>query len=239
MQRPQRDKILWIITMNKPINDAEQAWQQCFTSLSESGDKSIHKMILKSRLLEIETKQKVLFPGSVCNDYLLMAEGSLRVQFVTKSGREVVLYHVTPGDDCVLTTSCLFGDDGFPAEGITETDVTVIAIPANVFHQTLQESVLLRKFAFSTFGKRLTDVISRIEVLCSSSIEYQLVKALLFLSKNDVNIKITHQELASEIGSVREVISRQLKKFENKQWIHLGRGNIEVLNEEGLRSVLV
>jgi len=224
--------------MNEHINDAGQAWQQCFTSLVESGDKSINEMIHKSRLLAVESKQKILFPGSVCSDYLLMAEGRLRVQFVTKSGREVVLYHVNPGDDCVLTTSCLFGDDGFPAEGITETDVTVIAIPAKVFHQTLQESVIFRQFVFSTFGKRLTDVISRMEILCSSSIEDQLVKVLLFLSKNNAHIKITHQELASEVGSVREVISRQLKKFENKQWIRLGRGNIEVLDEAGLRSVL-
>lgn len=225
--------------MNELSAEAKQAWQQRFASLVDCGDNAIVELIQKSRLLEVESKQKILFPGSACNDYLLVAEGRLRVQFVTKSGREVVLYHVNPGDDCVLTTSCLFGDDGYPAEGITETDVTVIAIPAKVFHQTLQQSVIFRQFVFSTFGKRLTDVISRMEILCSSSIEYQLVKALLFLSKNEANIKITHQELASEVGSVREVISRQLKKFENKQWIRLGRGNIEVLDEAGLRSVLV
>lgn len=224
--------------MNQHLVEAEQAWQQCFTSLVESGDQPINEMIQKSRLLAVESKQKILFPGSACTDYLLVAEGRLRVQFVTKSGREVVLYHVNPGDDCVLTTSCLFGDDGFPAEGITETEVTVIAIPAKVFHQTLEESVIFRQFVFSTFGKRLTDVISRMEILCSSTIEHQLVKVLLFLSKNNAHIKITHQELASEVGSVREVISRQLKKFENKQWIRLGRGNIEVLDEAGLRSVL-
>jgi len=223
--------------MNKHSVESKQAWQR-FSSLVDCEDKAIIDLMEKSRLLEIESKQKILFPGSVCSDYLLMAEGQMRVQFVTKSGREVVLYHVHPGDDCVLTTSCLFGDDGFPAEGITETDATVIAIPAKVFHQTLQESVIFRKFVFSTFGKRLTDVISRMEILCSSSIEHQLVNALLFLGKKDALIKITHQELASEVGSVREVVSRQLKKFEKNNWIRMGRGNIKVLDKAGLRGVL-
>lgn len=223
--------------MNDIIN-RKKIWKHRFPSLLDSEDKHISDLIAQSRLIQVNARQKILLPGAQCKDYLLVAEGRLRVQFVTKSGREVVLYHVNPGDDCVLTTSCLFGDDGFPAEGITETEVTVIAIPAAIFHQTLQNSVNFRQFVFSTFGKRLTDVISRMEVLCSSSIEYQLVKALLFLGKEDPNIKITHQELASEVGTVREVVSRHLKKFESREWIRLGRGKIELVDNVGLQSLL-
>lgn len=224
--------------MNTP-DRREQIWKQRFPSLFLHSDGHIKELINKSRLLAVPAKQKVLLPGSSCKDYLLVAEGHLRVQFITKSGREVVLYHVNPGDDCVLTTSCLFGGDSFPAEGISETELIVIAIPVKDFHAALQQCSSFRQFVFSTFGKRLTSVISRIETLCTSSIEFQLVKALLYLGKAQSLIDITHQELASEVGTVREVVSRHLKKFERNGWIKLGRGNIELLDREGLGTLLV
>lgn len=216
----------------------DQSLKNNFPFLEGEKDEHIRHLMEKSKLMNVPAKQKILFHGAICNDYLLVAEGRMRVQFMTKSGREVVLYHVNAGEDCVLTTSCLFGGNGFPAEGITETEVSVIAIPAAVFHQTLQDSVVFREFVFSTFGKRLTEVISRIEILCTSSIEHQLAKALLFLVDESLIIKITHQELASEVGTVREVVSRHLKKFEKNQWIKLGRGSIKLLNQSGLQALL-
>lgn len=222
------------------MNDSllrDEAWNRCFPSFIES-DERIKQLVEKSRLIKVGAKQKILIPGTHCKDYLLVVEGSLRVQFLTRSGREVVLYHVNPGEDCVLTTSCLFGDDGFPAEGITETEMTVIAVPAAVFQEVLQESVEFRQFVFSTFGKRLSEVISRMEILCTASIEHQLAKALLFLGKDNSTIKITHQELASEVGTVREVVSRHLKRFEVNQWIKLGRGNIKLIDHSGLQNLL-
>ena len=217
--------------------ELEQLWKSSFPSLVD-GDSGIIALIQKSRLLKIEAQQKILSPGSTCKDYLLVAEGSLRVQFYTRSGRKVVLYHVKPGEDCVLTTSCIFSHDCFPAEGVTETEMSVIAIPTSDFHQTLQHSIEFRTFVFSTFGKRLAEVIARMEILCSSNIEQQLAKILLVLGKVQPHIEITHQELASEVGSVREVISRQLKKFENQYWIKLGRGKIEILDKAGLKQLI-
>jgi len=213
-------------------------WKQHFPVLFDSDDVYIKQLIEASKLINVAAKQRVIMPGSHCKDYLLVAEGRMRVQFLTKPGREVVLYHLNPGDDCVLTTSCLFADEGFPAEGVTETDVTVIAISASIFHETLQKSVIFRQFVFSTFSRRLTDVISRMETLCSASIEQQLANVLLLLSKEYPVINITHQELASEIGTVREVVSRHLKKFENKQWIRMSRGKIELVDKAKLQKLI-
>ncbi len=216
----------------------DQAWQKNFSLLFESDDDFINQLIEKSKLISIPMHQKVISSGDWCADYLLVAEGRLRIQFLTRSGREVTLYHVNSGDDCVLTTSCLFGGDKFPAEGITETEVSVLSIPAMVFNQTLQNSTLFRQFVFSAFGKRLSDVIARMEEHCSFSIEYQLAKTLILFGKKDQLIRITHQELAAEIGSVREVVSRHLKKFESNQLIRLGRGNIELIDINGLELSL-
>ncbi|MEE9328079.1 MAG: Crp/Fnr family transcriptional regulator [Cocleimonas sp.] len=219
------------------LSNQQQIWQQQFPSLYNSGDIHLDKLIASSTLINVTAKQRIIMLGSQCSDYLLVAEGRMRVQFLTKSGREVVLYHLNSGDDCVLTTSCLFADEEFPAEAITETDMTVIAISANVFHETLQVSDTFRRFVFSTFGRRLTHVISRMESLCTTSIEHQLVSVLLTLGKKSPHIVITHQQLASEIGTVREVVSRQLKKLENNTLIELGRGKIELLDIEALGAL--
>lgn len=216
----------------------QHLWQQKFPSLYNSGNIHIDHLITASKLITFAAKQRIIMPGSQCSDYLLVAEGCMRVQLLTKAGREVLLYHLNPGDDCVLTTSCLFANEAFPAEAITETNMKIIAISANVFHETLQMSDIFRRFVFSTFSRRLSDVISRMELLCSTSIEHQLISVLLSLGKNNPHIVITHQELASEIGTVREVVSRQLKKLENKQLIALGRGKIELLNIETLKALL-
>jgi CRP/FNR family transcriptional regulator len=223
--------------MKSPSNQ-QQLWQQKFPDLYNCGDIHLDKLITASKLITVAAKQRIIMPGSQCSDYLLVAEGRMRVQFLTKPGREVVLYHLNPGDDCVLTTSCLFANKEFPAEGISETDMTVIAISANVFHETLQMSEIFRRFVFSTFSRRLTEIISRMESLCSTSIEHQLISALLSLGEESPYIVITHQELASEIGTVREVVSRQLKKLEINQLIELGRGKIELLDSEALKALL-
>ena len=216
----------------------DQAFNKMFPFLVDEKDGCLDNLLEKSQLISLDAKQKVLMQGSLCKDYLLVVEGSMRVQFLTRSGREVVLYHVNSGEDCVLTTSCLFANDGFPAEGITETEMSVIAIPAEVFHQTLQDSAVFRQFVFSTFGKRLTEVISRMEILCTASIEHQLAKALLFLGKENSTINMTHQELASEVGTVREVVSRHLKKFEKSEWIQLSRGCIRLIDTTGLQAII-
>ncbi len=217
----------------------EQIWKHSFSSLFNCDDERVRQLSKQSKAISVAAKQRILVPGDSCHEYLLVAEGRLRIQFMTKSGREVVLYHVNPGDDCVLTTSCLFSGDNFPVEGITETDAILIAIPAKIFHETLESSLIFRKFVFSTFSKRLTDVIARMEMMCSSSIDYQLAKTLLQLGKKNLIISITHQELASEIGTVREVVSRHLKRFEVNHWIQLKRGNIELIQPKGLQNLLL
>ncbi len=221
------------------LTRCEQIWKRRFSSLIEDDGSPIMELSKQSKILNVAAKQRILVPGASCKEYILLAEGRLRIQFMTKSGREVILYHVNPGDDCVLTTSCLFSGDNFPVEAITETDVVIIAIPAKVFHETLELSVVFRKFVFSTFSKRLTDVIARMEMMCSSSIDCQLARTLLQLGSKQPIISITHQELASEIGTVREVVSRHLKKFEMNHWIQLRRGSIELIHPHGLRNLLL
>ncbi len=176
--------------------------------------------------------------GSVCHDYILVISGSIRVQVVTEKGREVILYHVRKGEGCVLTTSCLLGRTVFPAEGVTESAITILAISAVEFDLALGASARFRHFVFDNFSHRLSSILARIEQLCSPSIDRYLAATLLdLLDKNSLPIIATHQDLASELGTVREVVSRHLKRFETNGWVSLGRGSIEVLSVDRLAAL--
>lgn len=197
-------------------------------------------LVSKSKVLNLPEKTKIACPGDDCDHYILVLSGRLRIQLVTESGKEVVLYYVNTKEDCVLTTSCLLGGDSFPAEVLTESDTSAIVIPAAEFHQTLVGFDVFRQFIFSNFAKRLADVFVCIEEIYSYTIEEKLAKALLEKKQIQAQdlIHITHADLASHIGSSREVVSRQLKKMEGDGFILLGRGTIQITNQQALEKVL-
>ena len=216
-------------TESGPAGAAPDAlWAEQFPQLAECADPPVAAMLAQAATVTFPAKQRVLLPGSDCENYLLVVAGSLRVQVLTDTGREVTLYHVNAGDSCVLTTSCLLSGEHFPAEGITETEVTVFCVPANRFQQTLDQSPLFRRFVFRKFSDRLSEVIARMEQVCSISIDRRLADILNRKAPSGASIATTHQELAAELGTAREVVSRHLKQFESNGWVVLGRGSIRI-----------
>jgi len=221
--------------MDTKGSDIFNLWHQHFPQLTASNDPAVFQMIENSRHFEIPSNYQVSTPGVDCNDYVLVTSGSIRVQIVTEKGREVVLYHVRSGEGCILTTSCLLSGESFPAEGHTEEKTQVLALSAKEFDQAIGASANFRHFVFTNFAHRLANVISRIEQLCSPAIDRSLAAALLNLSRNTTApITATHQELANELGTAREVVSRHLKRFELQGWVKLGRGTIQVNDLEKL-----
>lgn len=212
-----------------------ELWRQHFPAFAGTNDAALEALMAAASLVTMPAGQQVFYPGKVCENYLLMLAGSVKAQIMSADGREVLLYHVRSGDSCVLTTSCLLGSNEYPAEGYTETTITAFAIPAAVFHRTLEQSAFFREFVFKSFSKRLTDVIRRMEALSFDSIDQKLAKALL--GEQNPRIYKTHHELAQEMGSVREVVSRHLKRFESWGWLNLSRGCIEIIHVEALRKV--
>lgn len=174
--------------------------------------------------------------GSECKGYVMLLEGSVRVQKTSEDGREIVLYRVESGESCVMTTTCLISDDEYGAEGIAETDITVATIPPHIFNQLLQKSDKFSRFVFEVYAKRMSMLMMLVEEVVFKKLDIRLVQ--LLLDKKADKFDITHQDLATELGSVREVISRQLKVFERQSLIKLGRGHIEVLNRDGLQALV-
>ncbi|HEB86642.1 MAG TPA: Crp/Fnr family transcriptional regulator [Gammaproteobacteria bacterium] len=198
----------------------------------------IGKNILKQARKTVIPANTIIFKqGDSCQNYFLVLEGSVKVLSRAENGREIVLYRVQRGQSCTLTVACLFANSKYPAEGITETEVKALLIPLAAFNQGLQHSADFRKQIFDSHSQRLSEIITLVEEISFGRIDARLAKALLHYIDTDTTVHITHQNLATELGSAREVISRQLKEFEHRGWVKLLRGNIEILDISALEQL--
>ena len=173
----------------------------------------------------------VLFrDGADCANYLLVQEGAVRVQKVAENGREIVLYRVERGQSCVLTTNCLLGGGLYAAEGIAETEVRALVLPASVFRGLLAGSADFRDFIFSVYAARIADLLLLIEEVAFGRIDVRLAAWVRGRAGDGQDVLATHQEISVELGTAREVVSRQLKEFERRGWVQLHRGRVRVID---------
>ncbi|MCW9013314.1 MAG: Crp/Fnr family transcriptional regulator [Gammaproteobacteria bacterium] len=195
------------------------------------------KILAQAQEVVMPANTTVFRQGDSCQNYFLVLEGSVKVLSRAENGREIVLYRVQSGQSCTLTTACLFANNKYPAEGVTETEVKALIIPMKAFNDGLQNSADFRQEVFDAYGQRLSDIITLVEEISFGRIDVRLAKALRQHIVGDMVIHLTHQTLATELGSAREVISRQLKDFEHKGWVKLHRGSIEILNSSELEKL--
>jgi CRP/FNR family transcriptional regulator len=214
-----------------------EKWRQTFPRLNKINDAVINDLMNNAGTISMPAKATAFHQGDACSNYLLILSGSIRVMTRAENGREIVLYRLGDGDSCVLTTSCLFGNARYPAEGVSETDVTALAIPAEKFHRAIQQSKPFREFVFSSFSSHLGSLISLVEEVAFGRLDIRLTRHLLKRSNDQQILETTHQQLATELGSAREVISRQLKDFESRGWLKLHRGSIEIVDKQALEQL--
>jgi CRP/FNR family transcriptional regulator, anaerobic regulatory protein len=180
----------------------------------------------------------VLFrPGDPCVQFPLIVSGTVRVQRVTESGREIVLYRVSNNETCILTTASLLSDDAYAAEGVAETDVVAQIVPAERFAGLMNVSAGFRGLVFDGYSKRIATLMSRIEEIVCTRINVRLAERLLALKGPDNRIAVTQQALAADLGTAREVVGRTLKGFERAGWVKLSRGGAEITDAAALRAL--
>lgn len=215
--------------------DVQESLLRLFPSLELDRDSVLASLFATARRLRIDAGERAFYPGAACAGYTLIVEGRIRCQVLSESGRHVVLYFVGPGQSCVLTTSCLLGGSRYPAEGIAETAVTALALPPGQFREAIEKSAGFRSFVFDGLSASLSTVMGRIADVVFGDIDDRLVESLL--RDGTRSIARTHQQLADELGTAREVISRHLKRLEIQGAVRLGRGSIEVLDQAKLRTI--
>ena len=179
---------------------------------------------------------KVFEPGKKSELFYLLTLGSIRVQIVAESGREIVLYRVGPGEACVMTVSCLLGHSLYTGEGIVEQSLEGYAIGLPLFQELMSMSEKFRNTILGDYSERFLDMVNILEDVAFRPLEQRLAARLLQLDNGQGVVPCTHQFLATDLGSAREVISRLLKRWELKGLLSLERGKINILLKRGLKS---
>ncbi|MBQ4378374.1 MAG: Crp/Fnr family transcriptional regulator [Treponema sp.] len=167
-----------------------------------------------------------------CRGVMAVVSGALRVYCVSEEGREVTLYRVEAGEVCILSASCLMDSIVFDVliEAVEETEVCLI--PSQALHKVELENPLVELYIYKNATEKFSEVLWTIQQVLFMKIDQRIALALhdeRLRQKSDV-LSITHEDLAKQIGSVREVVSKTLKYMEEEGVVRLGRGKIEVLD---------
>lgn len=175
----------------------------------------------------------VLFrPDQACNGFVVLRSGTIRVTLTGPGGREIVLYRVKPGEICLQTFTCLTEQKPYSAEGVAETDVEAELVPIATYQRLMSEDAEFRRHIFTAVAHRFSDFEHLVESLALTGLEGRLADALLRLANADNTVTFTHEQLAAEIGSAREVVSRQLSRFARAGLVELSRGRVLLKNTE-------
>jgi len=212
-------------------------WLSRFPELDTIGDPAWRKAAACAQTMRVQPDYVLFRDGSACKAYVLVISGSIRVQKMDPDGHEIVLYRVEDHQSCMLTTTCLIGHQDYPAEGIAETEVELVVLPAEIFQTALAESEGFRSFVMCSIGQRIADLMALIEDVAFSRMDVRIARLLLSRCSNSGLFHTTHQEISAELGTAREVVSRVLKNFEGHGWISLGRGCIRIVDKDGLKSL--
>lgn len=178
----------------------------------------------------------VLFDSKTCKGVLVVLSGVVRVYSVSDSGREITLYRLFEGDICTLSISCLMGSMPMQAMIKADTDCRIASLSNDIFAGIHAKYPEIQQYLLSTMNARLNDVMWVVEQIAFKGIDSRLGEYLL--SRPSPIIYSTHDQIAAEIGSAREVVSRMLKYFEKNGYVELSRGKMKVIDAAGLRRSL-
>ena len=212
-------------------------WVERFPGLSRLAPPVKDLILSRSSIVNVPQGTMLFGPGNSPENMLFLLDGTVRVQQVSDTGHEIVLYRIHAGESCVLTTACLLAYDDYSAEGIAETAVRAAAVPRDVFDDLVAQSKSFRDFVFAAFSKRITDLFLMIDEVAFQKLDVRLAHTLIDLAGDSDVLSITHQKLSVELGTAREVISRQLQEFQRRGWIEQARGRVELLNRVELERL--
>ena len=202
-----------------------------FPVFSQLSARQLDELLKDAQVLRVPAGGVLFDAGQPCRGFPLVLEGSVRVSKGSPGGREILLYRVEPGGACILSGGCLLGHSDYSARGVAEEEVTLLSIPPDVFQKLMIEAEPFRRFVFSMYGERLSEVMELVDAVAFRRLDQRL--AQLLVQRGPV-LEVTQQKLADEIGSVREIVSRLLRAFEARGWVRLERERVTVLDPRAL-----
>lgn len=233
------------------IQDSSQQRRliELFTFLRDGGEALRETFFEQAKVATLPAEHIICRDGGQCTHLALVLAGTARVYKLGENGREITLYRVEAGQSCVVTASCILSQRPFPAFAVCETEVDAAVVSQADVQSWLSSSSHWRNFIFSQVAERIGEVFSVLDAVLFRPLDQRLAALLLHRFKRSQQgamigrmLRVTHQELAVELGSSREVVTRMLKEFENAGALLTGRGQIELLEplilEARLRSSL-
>lgn len=226
----------WHYESGAPMTNSEE-WVERFPGLARLEPTAKKSLLTRSQIIDVPEGTMVFGPGKSPENMLFLLDGTVRVQQVSDTGHEIVLYRIQAGQSCVLTTACLLAYKDYSAEGIAETAVQAAAVPRDAFDELVATSKSFRDFVFAAFSKRITDLFLMIDEVAFQRLDVRLADKLIALSDHKDKIMTTHQKLSVELGTAREVISRQLQEFQRRGWIEQERGSVTLIDKARIEDL--
>lgn len=190
-----------------------------------------------ARLVELPVGTKVFEPGSPCSLFAFLKEGRVRVDLVSRNGKPMTLYHFGKGETCVLSTACLMSGDVLCGEAVVEEAVTAYVFTPEQFRERIDTSAPFRNMVFHAFAERLSAMMERMDALVSVPVDARLARALLGLMDDNSQVSATHDMLAKEAGTAREVVSRKLSQWKKDGVLEGARGRVVIKRTGKLREI--
>ena len=194
----------------------------------------LEELLKEAQALRVPAGGVLFDAGQPCRGFPLVLEGSVRVAKASPGGREILLYRVEPGQACILSGGCLLGHSDYSARGVAEEDVTLLSIPPQLFQALMVEVEPFRRFVFSLYGERLSEMMELVDAVAFRRLDQRLAE---LLAQRGPVLDVTQQKLADELGSVREIVSRLLRAFEARGWVKLERERITVRDPRALAAL--
>lgn len=185
------------------------------------------------RPIELPRGHVIFRPGDPAQGFALILSGRIDVFLTGPTGREILLYAVEPGQSCIQTTLGLLGGDDYTGEAIAATEVNAVLIPRGLFLSLMDSAPAFRAFVFRAFAQRMQTMMHVLEKVAFQRVESRLAQALLDLARQG-SVAATHADLATRIGSAREVVSRRLESFARRGWVETDRGTVRLTDPAAL-----
>lgn len=198
---------------------------------------SVPDCLKGGNLIRLPAGARLFQTGDDCTQFFYLIDGKIRVDLIAKGGRAIMLYRFGADEPCILTMSCLLSGDKYCAEAHTETEVKAYVVPLSSFEEQMNSSEDFRRLVFSSFSARLSSMMGKIEEIAAVSIDARLASRLLEMRSSHPMIHVTHEQLAVDLGTAREVVSRRLAQWEKNGLIKRARGSLRLLNIGQIESM--
>ncbi len=195
------------------------------------------KALAQLRPLNLQKGDIVFQPGQTAKGFAVVLSGQIDVYLIGPTGRDILLYSVTPGQSCVQTTLGLLGGEPYSGEGLAARHSQIVLIPSTLFTNLMDSTPMFRTLVFQAFAERMQNTMHVLEKVAFQRVEARLAEALLSMADQG-EVRATQAEIASHIGSAREVISRRLDSFARRGWVTTERGHVVIRDADALKRLV-